>query len=39
MINKALSVNPAERYGTMEEMAHALESTATTGVFSRLFKR
>ncbi|HSJ76756.1 MAG TPA: serine/threonine-protein kinase [Gemmatimonadales bacterium] len=39
VINKALSVNPAERYGTMEEMAHALESTATTGVFSRLFKR
>jgi eukaryotic-like serine/threonine-protein kinase len=39
VISKALSVNPAERYGTMEEMAHALESTATTGVFSRLFKR
>src|SRR6476659_8011509 len=36
-ISNALSVTPAERYGTMEEMAHALESTATTGVFSRLF--
>jgi eukaryotic-like serine/threonine-protein kinase len=39
VINKALSINPTERYGSMEEMAYALESTAATGVFSRLFKR
>jgi serine/threonine protein kinase len=39
VINKALSVNPADRYGSMEELAHAFESTANTGVFSRLFKR
>jgi serine/threonine-protein kinase len=39
VISKALSVQPAERYGSMEELAHALESTANTGVFSRLFKR
>jgi eukaryotic-like serine/threonine-protein kinase len=39
VINKALAVNPTDRYGSMDEMAHALESTATTGVFSRLFKR
>jgi eukaryotic-like serine/threonine-protein kinase len=39
VINKALSVNPSDRYGSMEELAHAFESTVTTGVFSRLFKR
>jgi eukaryotic-like serine/threonine-protein kinase len=39
VINKALSVNPAERYGTMAEMAHALEAAASTGVLGRLFKR
>jgi serine/threonine-protein kinase len=39
VINKALSVNAGDRYGSMDELAHAFESGATTGVFSRLFKR
>jgi len=39
VINKALSVNPADRYGSMEELAHAFESTTSTGVFSRLFRK
>jgi eukaryotic-like serine/threonine-protein kinase len=39
VINKALSVNAADRFTSMEELAHAFESSANTGVFSRLFKR
>jgi serine/threonine-protein kinase len=39
VITKALSVDPAERYGSMAEMAHAFESTVSTGVLGRLFKR
>jgi eukaryotic-like serine/threonine-protein kinase len=39
VITRALSVNAADRYGSMEELAHAFDSTTTTGVFSRLFKR
>jgi eukaryotic-like serine/threonine-protein kinase len=39
VINKALAVNPAERYGSMEEMAHALESSVGGGVLGRLFRR
>jgi eukaryotic-like serine/threonine-protein kinase len=39
VINKALSVNATERYATMEELAHAFDSTANSGVLSRLFKR
>jgi serine/threonine-protein kinase len=39
VINKALSVNPAERYGTMDEMAHALESSVSSGVLGKLFRR
>jgi eukaryotic-like serine/threonine-protein kinase len=39
VISKALSVNPAERYGSMAELAHAFESSANTGVLGRLFKR
>jgi eukaryotic-like serine/threonine-protein kinase len=38
VISKALSVDPADRYGSMTELAFALEST-TTGVFGRLFRR
>jgi eukaryotic-like serine/threonine-protein kinase len=39
VISKALSVNPAERYGSMPELAFAFESTSTTGVFGRFFRR
>jgi eukaryotic-like serine/threonine-protein kinase len=39
VITKALSVNPAERYGSMAELAHALEASTSTGVLGRLFGR
>ena len=39
VISKALSVNAAERYASMEEMAHAFEGSMSTGVLGRLFKR
>ena len=39
VISKALSVNPADRYGSMSEMAHALESVTSIGVLGRLFRR
>ena len=39
VISKALSVNPADRYGSMAEMAHALESVTSTSVLGRLFGR
>jgi serine/threonine protein kinase len=37
VITKALSVNPADRYGTMAELAHAFESAGSPGVLGRLF--
>jgi eukaryotic-like serine/threonine-protein kinase len=39
VISKALSVSPAERYGSMAELAHAFEASTSTGVLGRLFKR
>jgi eukaryotic-like serine/threonine-protein kinase len=39
VISKALSVNPADRYGSMAELAHAFESAASTGVLGRFFRR
>jgi eukaryotic-like serine/threonine-protein kinase len=39
VIAKALSVNPADRYGTMAELAHAFESAGSSGVLDRLFGR
>jgi eukaryotic-like serine/threonine-protein kinase len=39
VISKALSVSPADRYGSMAEMAHALASVTSTGVLGRLFGR
>jgi hypothetical protein len=39
VITKALSVDPAARYGSMAELAHAFEASTTTGVLGRLFRR
>ncbi len=39
VISRALSVNPADRYGSMAELAHALESSTSSGVLGRLFRR
>jgi serine/threonine protein kinase len=39
VINKALAVNPADRYGSMDELAHAFETVASPGVLGRLFRR
>jgi serine/threonine-protein kinase len=39
VITKALSVDPAQRYGSMAELAHAFEASTTTGVLGRLFRR
>jgi eukaryotic-like serine/threonine-protein kinase len=39
VIAKALSVNPADRFATMDEMAHALEAAGSPGMLGRLFGR
>ena len=39
VISKALSVNAADRYGSMAELAQAFEAAANPGVLGRLFRR
>jgi serine/threonine-protein kinase len=39
VIAKALSINPADRFATMDEMAHALEAAGSPGMLGRLFRR
>lgn len=39
VIAKALAVDPAERYGTMAELAHAFETAGSTSVLGRFFRR
>jgi serine/threonine-protein kinase len=39
VIAKALSVNPAERYSSMAELAFAFEASTNSGVLGRLFRR
>ncbi len=36
---KALAIDPAERFASMDEMAHALDAAGSTGMLSRLFRR
>jgi hypothetical protein len=36
---KALAIDPAERFASMDEMAHALDAAVSTGMLSRLFRR
>jgi serine/threonine protein kinase len=39
VIQRCLAVDPAERFQSMEELAHGFESVTATGVFGRLFRR
>jgi len=39
VIAKCLAMDAASRYGSMTELAHALEGAVNTGVFGRLFRR
>lgn len=39
VITRALSVNPADRYESMAELAHAFETSTGSGVLGRLFRR
>jgi serine/threonine protein kinase len=39
VINKALAVNPAERHGSMAELAHGFEACHSTSLLGRFFGR
>jgi eukaryotic-like serine/threonine-protein kinase len=39
IILRCLDISPAERFQSMDELAHAFESVVATGVFGRLFRR
>jgi serine/threonine-protein kinase len=39
VITKALAVNAADRYNSMEELAYAFEASLSTGVLGKLFRR
>jgi serine/threonine-protein kinase len=39
VIHRALAMDPADRFGSMTEMALALEAVHSPGILGRLFKR
>jgi eukaryotic-like serine/threonine-protein kinase len=39
VIQRCLAIDPAERYQTMEELAHAFEAVVAGGMLGRLFRR
>jgi serine/threonine protein kinase len=39
VIQRCLALDPAERFQSMEELAHGFEGVVATGVFGRLFRR